>query len=197
MRWAAWMAGVCAIEVVWMLYASRAGKLAQREKILDALNLRGEEKVLDIGCGRGLLLIGAARRLTSGTATGVDLWSNKDLSQNSMDATLANARLEGVADRVDVKTADARNLPLPDETMNAVISSLAIHNIPNAEGRTQAVREAVRVLKPGGRVVIQDIRNIKSYAAVLASSGMVNVSVSMPQFRIFPPARIVSAEKPA
>jgi cyclopropane fatty-acyl-phospholipid synthase-like methyltransferase len=44
--------------------------------------LRGDETVLDVGYGRGLHLIGAAKRLTTGKAPGVDIWQAEDLSGN-------------------------------------------------------------------------------------------------------------------
>jgi cyclopropane fatty-acyl-phospholipid synthase-like methyltransferase len=73
--------------------------------------------VLDVGCGRGLLLIGAAKRLTTGKAVGVDIWQTEDLSGNRPEATLENARLERVAERVGVKDGDARRLPFADGTL--------------------------------------------------------------------------------
>jgi len=60
---------------------------------------RGHERVLDVGCGRGLLPIGAAKHLTTGHATGIDLWSNVDMGSNSPEATHRNTAIEGVADR--------------------------------------------------------------------------------------------------
>lgn len=66
---------------------------------------------MDVGCGRGLLLNAAARRLTPGKAIGIDLWQSVDQSGNRPEATLANARLEGVAGLVEVKTGDMRELP--------------------------------------------------------------------------------------
>jgi hypothetical protein len=45
-----------------MVRSSRAGKLTERDRLLDELPWRGDERVLDVGCGRGLLLIGAAGR---------------------------------------------------------------------------------------------------------------------------------------
>jgi ribonucleotide reductase alpha subunit len=86
--------------------------------VLDSLKLRGDETVLDVGCGRGLLLIGAAKRLTTGKAVGVDIWNAEDLSGNRPEATLENARLERVAERVEVKDGDARRLPFADGTFD-------------------------------------------------------------------------------
>src|SRR5690348_16272027 len=54
-----------------MVWSSRTAKLEVRDRILDSLPWRGDEKVLDVGCGRGLLLIGAAKRLKTGKATGI------------------------------------------------------------------------------------------------------------------------------
>src|SRR5882672_5754816 len=82
----------------WMVWGSRRGKLDEREKMLDRIPWKGDEQVLDVGCGRGLLLIGAAKRLKSGRATGVDLWQAEDLSGNRPDVPLKNAALEGVAE---------------------------------------------------------------------------------------------------
>jgi SAM-dependent methyltransferase len=135
-----------------MLWSSKVGKLQFREKLIDSLALQGMETVVDAGCGRGLLLTAAARRLTTGKATGIDLWQSTDQSDNTPEATLANARAEGVAHLVEVKTGDMRDLPFEDQTVDVVVSSLAIHNVPTREGRAKAVQEIARVLKPGGFV---------------------------------------------
>src|SRR5262245_46790380 len=83
-----------------MLWGSKVGKLRMRDRLLDGIPWRGDEQVLDVGCGRGLLLLGAAKRLRTGRAVGVDLWQKQDLSGNRPEAAQANARAEGVADRV-------------------------------------------------------------------------------------------------
>src|SRR5262245_28869080 len=57
-----------------MVYGSKVGKVRGREKLLDLLPWRGDEQVLDVGCGRGLLLIGVAKRMTTGKVTGADIW---------------------------------------------------------------------------------------------------------------------------
>ena len=59
------------------LYTTRRGKFLEWDRILDRLSLRGDEGVLDMGCGRGAVLTAVARRLTTGRVTGVDIWSTK------------------------------------------------------------------------------------------------------------------------
>ncbi len=167
--------GCCAMGC-WMLYDSKIGKLKERERLLDRVPWRGEEAVLDVGCGRGLLLIGAARRLTTGKATGLDIWQTEDLTGNTPEATLSNARREGVADRVAVKTGDMRKMPFPDATFDVIVSNVAIHNVYEREGRDATMREIARVLKPGGSVVIHDIRWVGDYALALKRAGLVEVA---------------------
>jgi SAM-dependent methyltransferase len=149
------------------LYTTRRGKFLEWERILGRLRLRGDERVLDMGCGRGAVLTAVARRLTTGRVTGVDIWNTKDQSGNARDVTLRNASLEGVADRVQVDNGDMRALPYADATFDLVVSSLAIHNIPSTADRKKAIVEGFRVLKPGGRMVIADIRATSVYAETL------------------------------
>src|SRR5262249_27747597 len=132
------------------------------------------------GCGSGLMLVGAAKRLSSGRAVGVDIWRAEDLSGNTSAATLANARAEGVDGRVDVRTADMRALPFPDASFDVIVSCAAIHNIDAAADRIRAIEEIGRVLKPGGTAVIDDIRNGREYARALAEGGCIVRSVGSP-----------------
>jgi len=172
---ALWPGAACTAMALWMLWTSKVGKVRDRETQLDRIPWTGTERVLDVGCGRGLMLIGAARRLTSGRATGIDIWQAEDLSGNRPEATLENARREGVADRVEVRTADMRKIPFDDGAFDVVVSSQAIHNIYDAGGRAQAIGEVARVLAPGGRALIRDIRHLDDYRATLASRGITDV----------------------
>ena len=156
------------------LHTTRRGKFLEWDRILDDLALRGDERVLDMGCGRGAVLTAVARRLTSGRVTGIDIWSTHDQSGNARDVTLRNATLEGVSARVDVQTGDMRALPFPDGSFDLVVSSLAIHNISSDAERRKAVAEGFRVVKPGGRLVIADIRATSVYEDVLKSMGALN-----------------------
>jgi SAM-dependent methyltransferase len=153
---------------------SRRGKFEVWARLLTELGLRGDERVLDLGCGRGAVLLAAAKLVPRGSAVGVDIW-RPDQTGNSMQATLANADAEGVADRIELHTRDMTDLQFPDASFDLVVSSLAIHNLPGNVARLSAIDEAVRVLHPGGRVVIADIGFTRLYAARLRQCGMANV----------------------
>ena len=60
------------------LDATLRGKFVVWAQLLDTLRLRGDERILDLGCGRGAVLLMAAERLTTGRAVGVDLWQSAD-----------------------------------------------------------------------------------------------------------------------
>src|ERR1700749_1873481 len=101
----------CGAMALWMIYDSKIGKIRERDTYLDKVNWNGHERVLDVGCGLGLFLIGAAKRLSTGHAVGIDKWQQEDLSDNNAAGTLSNAMIESVADKVEVHTGDARKLP--------------------------------------------------------------------------------------
>lgn len=140
------------------LHTTLRGKLRVWERILDEqARLEGDEHLLDLGCGRGAVLVAAARRLPEGRAVGVDVWAGKDQSGNRPEATLANAAAAGVADRIELHTADVTALPFPDASFSVVTSALVLHNIPAHEDRCRALDEALRVLRPGGRLLVADV----------------------------------------
>jgi len=155
-----------------MYWSSRTAKVQYRDRILEALPWRGDEKVLDVGCGLGLFSIGAAKRLgKGGKVTGIDSWSTEDLSGNSAASAMANAKVESVADRVRVENGDMRRLPYQPNSFDIVVSSLAVHNLPESNERDGAVREMLRVLKPGGHLAILDVLHTGDYAQVAEQNG--------------------------
>lgn len=162
-----------------MIYESRIGKVRDRDLLFDRLSWHGDEAVLDVGCGRGLMLIGAAQRLTTGRATGIDLWRAEDQAQNTASATRANAALAGVADRVSVETGDMLTLPFGPATFEIVLSAWAVHNLPEAVLRQTALAEMLRVLKPGGRLVVTDIEGRHIYPGFLADLGAQAIQVEV------------------
>jgi arsenite methyltransferase len=154
------------------VHTTRAGKFAIWAELLDRLDFKGDERLLDIGCGRGAVLLMAAQRLPRGRAVGVDIWSTLDQSGNAEQVTRQNAALEGVAERVELHTADMRQLPFDDGSFDVVVSSLAIHNVPGAGERAKALREAARVLKKDGKLAIADVRHAHAYASELEACGL-------------------------
>ena len=190
-----WPGGSFVLTSILMLASSRFGKHRARDRLLDRLALRGDETVLDVGCGHGLMLIGAAKRLSGGHAMGIDLWSQVDQRDNSALATLANAAAEGVVDRVTVRDGDMRTLPLEDASVDVVVSSLAVHNVSTQVDRRRSIREMARVVRPGGRIGLLDIAHVGDYARVLRESGWQVERMGVTPW-IFPPTRELVARKP-
>lgn len=184
----------CAIGGTLMLVYSKFMKFQHRDRMLAMVNWRGDEWVLDVGTGAGLLLIGAARKLTTGKATGIDVWSMVDLSGNARERTLRNAEMEGVKDKVEVLDGDATAMQFADGTFDVVVSNLVIHNIPSREGRAKACREIARALKPGGVAVISDFVNTGTYMAEFTKAGL-DVEGRRWSWGTFPPLRVVVAGK--
>jgi ubiquinone/menaquinone biosynthesis C-methylase UbiE len=148
--------GYSLLNALGMIRYSRWGKLRLRDQALSLVRVGGDEQVLDVGCGRGLLLVGAASHLTTGRAVGVDRWIRGALSHNGPEGALQNATLEGVADRVVVQEGDARALPFADNTFDVALSNFVVHEMDSRADRERMLSEIVRVLRPGGRMALVD-----------------------------------------
>jgi SAM-dependent methyltransferase len=192
--------------VVWLvggsLYVNSTfrGKFEVWAAVLDHASLRGDENALDIGCGRGAVTVQLARRLPDGHVTGIDLWRNIDQSGNRMSATEANLKLNGVENRVTLSTADMTQLPFGDHSFDLVTASLSVHNVPSVEGRASAIREAVRVMKPHGKLLIVDISKVSEYRHQLLELGLTSTDTKA-GWRMWwsgpwMSTRIVTAERP-
>jgi ubiquinone/menaquinone biosynthesis C-methylase UbiE len=189
---------VCAAALGSSLLAySKRGKLAHRDAVLGELAWRGDERILDVGTGAGLLLIGAAKRLTSGKAIGVDVWRQEDLTNNTRETAMRNAYFEGVADRVEIRYEDARRLGTSQRnSYDAVFATLVLHNIADAAGREAACREIARVLKPGGKAIVSDSTGIGSLKRALLAAGLEIASDRLYLRTSFTYLRTIVAVKP-
>jgi arsenite methyltransferase len=153
--------------------------------------------VLDVGCGRGLLLAGAAKRLDGiGKATGIDIWSNTDMGGNSEAATRHNLELEGISGRCTLVEAPAQEMTFPDGAFDVILSNLCLHNIYDRAQRRQAVQQIVRVLKPGGVAILSDYKLTGEYAEQLRQADLLVQRRWGNPLYTFPPLRIVVARKP-
>ncbi len=157
------------------MYTTRRGKFLTWTWLLAELALGGTERVVDLGPGRGAVLNMVARLVPEGSAVGVDLWRSVDQSGNDPMTTRHNAAAETV--KITLLTADMRALPLATGSMDVVVSSLAVHNVPDEPGRRMAIGEAARILRPGGQLLIADLRHVQTYADQLANLGLTDVTV--------------------
>jgi arsenite methyltransferase len=195
-----WPAGLLIGEGFLFLLYVKFGKFRHRDFMLGLRSWRGDENVLDVGCGRGLLLAGAAKRIAAlrgtGHVTGIDVWSNVDMGENSAAATQRNLDLEGVSSRCSLLSRPAQDMSFPDATFDVILSNLCIHNIYDAPARREALAQIVRVLKPGGIALISDYRRTGEYAAAFRKSGLIVEKRHGSFLTTFPPLTVVIARKP-
>jgi len=185
----------CGLMGVWMLVYSLYGKLRHRDRILNMINWKGNEMVLDVGTGRGLLMIGAAKRLSTGKSTGIDIWNAEDLTSNKMENTIDNAVLEVVRDKVEIKNDNATDMSFPDESFDVVVSNLCLHNIYNSADRKKACDEITRVLRKGGTAIISDFRHMREYKSNFAQAGLQTELLPASYLFTFPPLAILRVRK--
>ncbi len=179
-----------------LMYAyAKFGKIKHRDRILNLHEWKGGEEVLDIGTGLGLLMIGAAKKLTTGKSTGIDIFNKYDLSDNTVEQTKMNAQLENVSDKVEILVENILKTNFHDNHFDVIVSNLCLHNLYKAAERKQACVEINRILKPGGKAIISDFKNTGEYKKTFTSLGM-NVQKAGPYFfDTFPPLTIIIATK--
>jgi ubiquinone/menaquinone biosynthesis C-methylase UbiE len=195
-----WIGTVFLATAALMILYSKVGKFRHAARMVRLAQLNGSEQVLDVGTGRGLLLIEAARKLTTGRAIGIDIWNAPDLSGNLRINTETNIALEsaaspGLQDRCELIDEPAQQMSFPDASFDGVLSNMCLHNIEPEGQRNLACEEIARVLKPGGVALISDYKNTQRYAQVFESVG-IQVSRKLYPFDTFPPVFVVFAKKP-
>jgi SAM-dependent methyltransferase len=113
-------------------------------------------KFLDVGAGSGRASIGVLQARPHATATAIDLYSGfYGIEGNTPARFMTNARIGGVADRVDgVEVGDMRTLPFAADTFEGVISTYAVDHIPRRD-QPVAIAEIHRVLKARGELLLE------------------------------------------
>jgi SAM-dependent methyltransferase len=146
---------------VYFLYARyqfslQGGKVQDRVWTLVLANLdwNGEGKALDIGCGNGALTIKLAKKHPKAHVTGIDYWGKRwEYSKNICER---NAAIEEVSERVTFQKASAVSLPFDDEYFDAAVSNFVFHEVSDVKDKRKLIREALRVVKKGGKFSFQD-----------------------------------------
>lgn len=134
----------------WLAPVMTLGQEARYRKLaIRLLRLKGGERVLDVGCGTGVLTRQIAARLTGDGALAVGL----DAAPKMIGVARRHAEgLPGL--RFDVGIAES--LGYPDAAFDCAVSTFFYHHI-DAELKRRSLAEILRVLKPGGRLVIVDV----------------------------------------
>jgi len=189
--------GFLILVVVSALYwSSRLGKPRELSKLINNIPWGGEEIVLDLGCGRGIATVMAAKKLETGCAIGVDMWSKARVYGNDPQSVLANGVVENVASRLSAVKGSSGQLPFADNSVDVILSGLAVHNLAPRGRRKGLFVEMSRVLKDGGRIGILDAGNGTEYSALMREIGMRDVQTHRLRFSSFPPFHVVIARKP-
>lgn len=152
-------------------------KLA-RDRMVNSVSWSGDERVLDVGCGNGLVLLAAARHLSdNGRASGIDIW-NEMAGRQSAETLRRNIEIEGMANRVEIWEADARSMPFGNSTFDVIFASLSLHHAGGKRGIRQFVTEMRRVLRPGGVILIYDLSPATNIAMqVLRELGLNDIEI--------------------
>ncbi len=121
---------------------------AIKRRVLAHAAIASGEDVLDVGCGTGTLAVAAARAAPGVSVTGLD----------ADPSILARARKRAAATGPEVAFDEGRSnaLPYADASFDLVLSTLFFHHLPD-DSKRQTAAELVRVLRPGGRVVVGDL----------------------------------------
>jgi len=178
-----------------MLWSSKSGKYGLAWKMLEELKWRGREKVIDVGCGRGLLTILAARKAPLGEIVGIDIWSQEQLSDNTKEAAIENAATERVADCVRFEDGDVTDLRFGSNSFDKVISAFCLHAIGSRKERNKAVAKLIKLLRPGGEIAILDILHTAEYRKIFEEQGLKKIRRSPMKFLYCLPTRYLIAEK--
>jgi SAM-dependent methyltransferase len=138
-------------------FSPRGGNIQARilDLVLDYLDWDGEGKALDIGCGNGPLTIGIAKKYPNAEVTGIDYWGGT--WEYSKGLCEMNAEIEGVSKRLVFERANASALPFDDEAFDVAVSNLVFHEVRSSRDKRDVIKEALRVVRKGGKFVFQDL----------------------------------------
>jgi SAM-dependent methyltransferase len=175
-RWPRWLTILSGVVAAWSLAGLALLHLAMginRPLALpsEAFLASARGHVLDVGAGSGRATLGVLQARPGTRVTALDIYSGYfGIDDNTPERLLANARAAGVADRVDARVGDMRDMPFADATFDAAISSYAVDHVPRRDV-PKALGEVARVLRPGGEFLLL-IVNADAWAMLISPHGL-------------------------
>ncbi len=165
---------------IWNLYSGGWKKWDERiatgtspitQKLIETLNLKGTEHVLDVASGPGEPGLSISDLLPKGKVTAIDL------SEKMVEIANENAKAKNILN-YHSKVADSSNIPFEENSFDHVVCRFGIMFFPDLEG---SLKEMTRVLKPGGKlaVVVWAAPEFNSFLALLG--GVVTEKLSLPK----------------
>lgn len=137
-----------------------------KRRVLGHAALAAGEDVLDVGCGTGTLAVAAVRAAPGVRVTGLDADPNI--------LARARRRADGAGMEIAFHEGNATELAFPDASFDVVLSTLFFHHLPD-DAKRRAAAEVVRVLRPGGRLVVGDLGRPQDPLMRLAVLGTVQL----------------------
>lgn len=144
------------------MFSYDGGKIQGRilDLVMQRIDWDGRGRALDIGCGNGGLSIKVAKKYPAARVTGIDYWGGK--WDYELETCIKNAEVEGVKDRMDFQKASASKLPFEDGYFDLAVSNFVFHEVHDTKDKREVVKEALRVVRKGGKFVFQDLFLVKS-----------------------------------
>jgi SAM-dependent methyltransferase len=137
-------------------FSLKGGKVQERawELVLENLDWNGEGRALDIGCGNGVLTIKLSKKHPKAHVIGIDYWGKRwEYSKKTCER---NAEIEAVNERITFQKVSAVALPFEENYFDAAVSNFVFHEVSDTKDKRELIREALRVVKKGGKLSFQD-----------------------------------------
>jgi arsenite methyltransferase len=187
------------VQIAIYLHTTIRGRFLLWGKVL--ADVPTPQRILDVGCGRGMVLIETLVEFPGAAGVGLDLWRSRSEKGVARKILVSNATQNGVMDRTSLQIGDMTALPFPDESFDLVTANISVHDVDNDEaGRRNAVAEILRVTRRGGQIRIVDIHYVGEYRDQLKNLGAEGVKTKSLGFNgwygnPFYASRLVSARR--
>ena len=140
----------------YLMFSQKGARFQEKvyQLIIQNLGDQVTGRILDIGSGNGILAVKLAQQNPEVKVTGIDNWGKEwEYSKSNCER---NAKVGQVEKRIRFQQGDAAKLAFNNGAFDAVVSNLTFHEVRSIEDKREAVRDALRVVKPGGRFAFID-----------------------------------------